>query len=136
MMRGAIVALVVGLYGPALAEECDWRKMDTATRTECERQKGDVEHAKMLKSFDYALSGAKALTASGSADFEPDIRETQRAWQAWMEVQCRLEGVIIYGSATGIVEAGCVQRLSRERAKALEEIADQLNGLAQPANSK
>ena len=136
MLRWAIVSLVVALYAPAFAEDCDFRKMDTATRTDCERRNADGEHAKMLKSFNHARSRAKALVAAGYADFEPDLRETQQAWQKWMEGQCHLEGEITYGSASGIAEAGCMQRVSRERARALDDIAEQLTDLARPGNSK
>jgi uncharacterized protein YecT (DUF1311 family) len=131
MTEYRLMVLLLTLIGicmstPLRAEPCDFSGMSTIEKGECAAREAADAEAQMRKSYGRAIAANKALLATGwKADFQPDIRETQRLWSAWMKRQCEFEGDVTMGSAAVHV-VPCRKRMAQERAKALDEIAQQL----------
>jgi hypothetical protein len=137
-LRFGLLILAIGacLGTHCRAEECSGRS--TADQTACEIRNAETALARTRASLRGAIEADEAFRKieGVNVEFASSIEETQRDWKRWMEGVCRLEGDLTMGSAGGVAEAMCVQRLAGERAHALDQITDQLNGLARPARAK
>src|SRR5271154_503300 len=82
----------------AAQNSCDG--MSTANESLCLGLKAKKDEVVMHKSYDHVIAAAEALmTEIPNLDFRPTIENSQHLWKQWMEDQCRLESIVVMGSA-------------------------------------
>lgn len=110
MRRIAIVLAAVAIATPALSQT--QAAMNATAAAEA-------------KAADDALNTRyQSMMASLSSGSRLRLREAQRAWIRFRDLECRLEtGKAQGGSAYPMVQSGCLARLTRERTLQLDRLS-------------
>lgn len=111
----ALAVLLALAAGPAAAQGCG----DAVTQMEmnrCAAEAWDAADAELNRAYGKALDAARAMDARGDGAPERTLREAQRAWVAFRDLACEAEAQPFQpGSITGLIQATCLERLTRAR---------------------
>jgi uncharacterized protein YecT (DUF1311 family) len=111
----ALCLAVLGCSAPALAQECDRNDQTQAGMNICAGADYNASDAKL--NADY---GEIVKRLSDNADARKLLQESQRAWIAFRDAECKFSSSEVEGgSIYPMVYAGCLQTLTDARVEQL-----------------
>nr|WP_245218935.1 lysozyme inhibitor LprI family protein [Rubellimicrobium aerolatum] len=112
--------------GPVAAQDCGARPTQ-AEMNACAAEAWRAADAELNRAYGQALEVARRMDARGDGAPERTLREAQRAWVAFRDLACAAEAQPFQpGSITGLIAAGCLERLTRART---DDLAAYVGGL-------
>ena len=121
-MKGALALLMALWAAPVLAQKLDCRMPVTQQDiNQCAYQDYLVADDALNRSYRAAIARARDLEQYVSADVEQSLRAAQRAWIAFRDLACAVEGMPNEGgSMQPMIVSGCLTRLTWARQQDLD----------------